>query len=423
MKRLLGHIIVLLLLCNFAYSQELEVRPGDFLYGFSGGASISKLNISEADEVKSAFGPFIGLSSSYAISHRWRANAAGYFSVKSSILDNYYRFNQNGFDLHLFGQYKIDDLYLNFGLNSQTVVSYSSKYNGEADFRFKEEQKDYTTTQYQLDPMMGVEFKLMDNWRFFCNYTFGMSSDNSVYQLGLTYRINKRSPPPESERSRKKRIANRQIKQLRDGALLVRLKTSAPTIAAMQKRGHMQLAEETLEQQRVENKSIMQAFRSAYSFSEVKFFFSSDSRKVLKGEYEGIFLNDSLEKDPAIVLNNPKNVFTCELTKIQEDTAKYFSHYEWVSTGNFASKQVERFYGGGQNTFYAFVVKDNEFNQLSRPFPYYSRALFKSLSEHPGHGIFYLPLKILFSDTPVGSVEGLNSKLFKYLEKAERQRP
>ncbi len=423
MKRFLSHIALCLIFSQSLFSQEIEVRPGDFLYGFSGGTSFGKVNLDGADKVQSGFGPFIGLSSSYALSHRLRANFAGYYSFKTSIADTYSKIEQSGMDLQLFGQYKIDDFYLNFGAHSQTVVGYRSYFRGNSNFRLREEQKNYSIPAQQIYPMIGLEFKVMDNWRFFSNYSFDISGDANVYQFGLTYRINKRSAPPESDRSRKRRVAKRQIRQLRDGALLVRLKTAEPTIEAMEKRGFTRLAQEKIDAQREENISIMRAFNAAYNFSEVKFFYSSDSRKVLDGEYEGIFLNDKLERDSAIVLNNKKNVFTCELANIEEDTARYFSHYELVSTGNFAAKQVPRFYGGGQNSFYAMVIKDREFNQLSRPFPYYSRALFKSLSEHPGHGLFYLPLKILFTQTPLGSIEGLNSKLYKYWERVERKYP
>lgn len=419
MLRKLALIFLLCSLSTSLWAQEVEVRPGDFLYGFSGGANFGKLSVNGAEVVKSAAKPFIGLSASYALSHNWRANFAGYFSMRSSIVDNYYRMDQTGVDLQAFAQYKIDDLYLNFGVQSQTVVSYQANYRGNSNFRLTDELSEYTVPNYQLSPLVGIEIKLMDNWRVFTNYSFAIGGGYSNYQVGLTYRINKRNPPPESERSRKKRLANRQIKQLRDGALLVRLKTSKPTIAAMKKRGYHQLAEETEEEQRIENLSLMRAFQSAYHFSEVKFFYSEDSRKVLQKKYDGIFLNDSLQKDSAIILNNTKHVFTCELTNIEEDTARYFSHYELISTGNFAFKQVPRYYGGGQNTFYSLVIKDHQFNQLSRPFPYYSRALFKSMSEHPGHGIFYLPFRIFFADTPIGSVEGLNEKLYKYWQKAK----
>lgn len=399
---------------------EIQVRPGDFLYGFGLGMNYSYLEINEASKIKPLARPFIGLTASYSHSYRWRTNASGLFSMRSSLADDFRVINQLGTEIQLYQQYKIDDLYLNFGLQSFLVFNNSSRLRGNSNFRFQEEQIDYSYPSSQLNPMIGFEFKLMDNWRFQTFYSQSLNGTNRNWQIGLSYRINKRNPPGESERSRRKRVAKRQIKELRDGALLVRLKTAKPTINAMRSKGFNRWAERTEKDQRIENLSIVNAFRNAYNFSELKFFYSHDSRKVRNGEFEGIFLNDSLEVDSNILLRNPENVFTCELTNIEQDTAQYFSHYELVQTGNFAFVQVPRFYGAGGNTFYSFVVKDQDFNQLSRPFPYYSRALFKSLKEHPGHGIFYLPLKLFFSDTPKGSVENLNRKLYKYWEKVER---
>lgn len=417
MKSLWCTISLLLSLC-FIYklkAQELQVRPGETLYGFSGGFSFNRLDVRGAEKVEAKARPYLGLSASYALSYRWRTNLSGFFAMRSSLIDNSYRVEQTGVDLQLIQQYKIDDLYLNFGFISQSTITSRTTYKGNSNFRSDErDPADYTVPGQTFMPLLGVEFKLMDNWRFFSNYAFDYGNLQSNLQIGVSFRINKRSPPPESDRRRKKRIASRQITQLRDGALLVRLKTSKPTIRAMRARGFDNWADETEKNQRIENLSLINAFRSAYNFSEVKFFYSEDSRKVRKGNFEGIFLNDSLQKDSAIVLRNPQNVFTCELTNIQEDTARFFSHYEWVPTGDFAMKQVPRFYGGGENTFYALVVKDQDFNQLSRPFPYYSRALFKAMQEHPGHGLFFLPLRLFFSDTPKGSVEELNDKLFRF---------
>jgi len=405
----------------FAFSEaaiaqtEIQVRPGDFLYGFGGGFSFTRLQADEAESVKAGARPFLGLSASYVISDRWRTNVGGYYAMRSSLFDQNFRVEQNGIDLQVAQQYKLDDLYFNFGVLMQTTITERTVFKGRSNFEEKQRANViYDVPNFQLMPMLGLEFKLMDNWRFFSNYAFGINNQSSSLQFGLLFRINKRNPPPESERRRRKRLAERQIKELRNGVLLVRLKTAKPTIKAMRARGYDRWAEETEKEQRVENLSLINAFRSAYNFSEIKFFYSEDSRKVRKGKFEGIFLNDSLEKDSAIILHSKKNIFTCELTNIEEDTARYFSHYEWVQTGDFATVQVPRFYGGGENTFYALVVKDQDFNQLSRPFPYYSRALFKSMQENPGNGVFFFPLKLFFSDTPKGSVESLNDKLFRY---------
>jgi hypothetical protein len=92
-------------------AQEIEQRPGDFLYGFSGGATFSSLSVKGANKVKPYARPFVGLSASYALNYKWRTNVSGFFAARSSVADNYYRIEQTGIDLQIYQQYKIDDLY------------------------------------------------------------------------------------------------------------------------------------------------------------------------------------------------------------------------------------------------------------------------------------------------------------------------
>ncbi|MDZ7740369.1 MAG: hypothetical protein U5Q03_01055 [Bacteroidota bacterium] len=77
---------------------------------------------------------------------------------------------------------------------------------------------------------------------------------------------------------------------LKEGVLLVRLKTSANTIAALRKAGHQEKASQRVEQQYIENLKIMQAFRKHYDFCRVEFFYSNKSSQLAQGELENIFL-------------------------------------------------------------------------------------------------------------------------------------
>jgi hypothetical protein len=238
--------------------------------------------------------------------------------------------------------------------------------------------------------------------------------------LTLTYQVSHRAAKKESARRIRKRIAGRQIQQLRDGALLVRLKTSEPTIRAMKSKGMHYEAGQTQKQQRMENIALVRAFEQFYTFSELRFFMSHDSKKVKANEFEGIFVNDSLEVDSNLFLRNKKHIFIAEYADIEPDTAVIFSHYEWESTGDFAMVQVPMFYGGGGNSFMALVIRDEEFEQLHRPFPYYSRALFKAMQDNPGHGVFFLPASLFSPMTPAETVKNLNDKLYRYWDKNKR---
>ncbi len=401
-----------------ASAQEIQLKKGDFLYGLGAGVNYSNLFRNNEVNNRGLPRPFIGLSSTYIFSKKLGLNGDFLFSPKASQLDNGYVYNQQGFDIQLALRYSIDDIHFNFGLSNSFGFNRSLRKKSGSANEEGIEIEDLGIPSFYLNPSFGMEFKLMDNWTMKANYIAPIiDEDIANLQIGLTYRINKKYPRKESDRRKKRRIAENQIRELRDGALLVRLKTSKPKIEALRKLGYFQEAQEVEKEQRIENLMLMKSFNNYYDFSEVKFFYSEDSRKIRERNYAGVFLNDSLKKDRSIQLYNSQNIFIAELANLEKDTTKYFSHYELVSTGDFAQVQVPRYYGGSDISFYAIVIKDENFYQLSKPFPYYSRALFKGMKENEGHGIFYLPLRFFFHSTPKETFQNLNEKLHRFYQK------
>ena len=94
-----------------------------------------------------------------------------------------------------------------------------------------------------------------------------------------------------------------QINQLKNGALVVRLKTNQALIDALIKSNNIQLAE----QKRLEilgiNLNIIRAYYHLYNFSKVYFMYSNFTDSLLKGARAGIFLDTNLAIDQTIRLN------------------------------------------------------------------------------------------------------------------------
>ena len=412
--------------CLFAavclQAQEPLWEEGKFLIGVNLGANYSKLDIRD-NRLSSGARPFSGVDATYVLNRRLGLKGAGFFSMKSSVFSSTVSLQQTGIDLQLYPQYKIDDLFLNAGLAVDFPINRNLQYRGSGgsegtriDDAIAEERS------RQLNLLMGFELKLMPSWRMTANFILpAFNSQSRNFQLGLSYRINQPRTNKESPRKIRKRITARQIKSLKDGALLVRLKTAKPTIEALKRKGLFYKAREKERQQRIENISLIKAFKSRYRFSEVRFFTSDKSWKVRQGNYEGIFVNDSIQVDSNIILRNKKHIYTAEFDLIEPDTSTFFSHYRWVPTGNFSAVQVPVFYGGGGNTFMSLVIKDQQFRQLYRPFPYYSRALFKAMEDHPDHGIFYFPLKLFSPMNYLDCVGNLDRKLWRFHEKVNRR--
>ncbi|MFK7905055.1 MAG: hypothetical protein AB8B69_08020 [Chitinophagales bacterium] len=164
----------------------------------------------------------------------------------------------------------------------------------------------------------------------------------------------------EYEPIRDKASAVSNIQKLQKGALLVRLKTRKKTIDAFKNSGYLKMADQVEMKQKAKNQKLMNAFRKNFSFCEVYFFYSEDSEKIMEGEYEGIFLNENLEKDARIVLKEDF-ILTAEVGSIVKDPVSVdASGNEYAATSGMSESVL--------------IIKDSNFEQLRRPFPYYVKA-------------------------------------------------
>tara|TARA_R110002072_G_scaffold116482_1_gene246967 strand:+ start:315 stop:1577 length:1263 start_codon:yes stop_codon:yes gene_type:complete len=416
MKQLIT--LLFLSFCFHGYAQENNFQTGDFIYGLSSGFNYTSLNI-EQQNLSPTARPFMGLYGNYYVAEKWSLAGSGLLSAKASSYSIQTNIQQVGLDFNFFTQYKLDDLYFNSGFSLELPMRRSTNsVTKNLSANNQPEQSVVKNPKTQLNFLVGMEIQIVENWRLGANFILPIKEyNNRNFQLSVQYQINNNTNKPESERRIRKRITGKQIRNLRDGALLVRLKTSQPKIDALERLGFAQEAEEVRKQQRTENRSLMKTMKAYYNFSEVRFFYSNRSKAVRREKFDGIFVNDSLVEDSSIVLHNKKNIFTAEFAKLEEDTAKYFSHYEWRITGNFAMMRVPVYYGPGGHTFLALVVKDHNFKQLHRPFPFYSRAAFVAKKQHPDHGFFYLPINFFSPNSYKECVENLNNKLHRFYQK------
>jgi len=162
----------------------------------------------------------------------------------------------------------------------------------------------------------------------------------------------------EPIRDRVSAISN--IQKLQEGALLVRLKTRQRTIDAFKNSGYLKMANQVEMKQKTRNQRLMNAFRKNFSFCEVYFFYSEDSEKMMEGMYEGIFLDENLEKNARIVLKEDF-ILTAEVGNIIKDRVSVDASGNEYAANSGMSESL-------------LVIKDSNFEQLRRPFPYYVRA-------------------------------------------------
>lgn len=137
--------------------------------------------------------------------------------------------------------------------------------------------------------------------------------------------------------AQKRDDARANILMLKNGALFVRLKTSELKISALKKNGMAKEAEEVRVNQENTNKMIVAAFKEKYSFSKVYFFYSNYSNQVKAGNYNGCLMNVNMEIDSSFTGPNYLIGEFDESTTTQLD---------------------------------AFYIKDKNYVQLKRPFPF-----------------------------------------------------
>ncbi len=172
---------------------------------------------------------------------------------------------------------------------------------------------------------------------------------------------------------RREAVSKWQINQLKNGALLVRLKTNQMVIDALKKRGNADLAAHKENEAFIINKNIVRAYITAYKFSKVYFFLSNNSDTLLKGAKSGIFLDTNLVVDPNIKLT--ENYYL-----IAEEGISYDSSIGYVKEDS--AKFVTE--GGSTPVACVVVVKNKYYHQLHHPFPF--RILHWGLSENTVKG-------------------------------------
>jgi hypothetical protein len=174
-----------------------------------------------------------------------------------------------------------------------------------------------------------------------------------------------------------KKISKQQINQLNKGVLLVRLKAKKKTILKLRKSGKDNLANKIEQQQAELNKKIVSAFRDNFEFCSTYFFFSEHSKSIKDKQFSNvIFLNDNLVPDSIIKFDYNANFFIAEFVTLEQN--------DHANMG-----------------FEALVIRNDQFVQLKRPFPYYART-FGSL-----------PIKQKLEK----AVRRMNKKLYKFLKK------
>jgi len=165
-------------------------------------------------------------------------------------------------------------------------------------------------------------------------------------------------------------IAKKQIKELKNGYLLIRLSTREKTVDDLKKMGKLRAADEIRKEQEEKNKKIVEAVKKNFTFCEYRFFYSQYSAEILQRNFKFYVFDKDLKPDTDFNLNG-KEFYVAEFVVLQGDTARIGGNNSIEYTDDFSAKEKTVYYQNMPNRILAFVIKDNHFVQLKYPFPYY----------------------------------------------------
>lgn len=402
--------IILALLPSFTFGQS-ERKELFSSYGLVYGANSARINFQD-ERQQARVSQFFGFELDYKLRERFFLSGMALYAPKTSSLGGSIVVKKNSFDFIIAPTYKVDDITLKAGVAIEQVSSISSRNITSTTVQAPISSETLGT---DVNAYVSAEVQLSHRFNFFVQSSIPTNSRaSSSVGMGLKFKMNQKRERQISDRERIKKEGIRQINRLKEGVLLVRLKTSQNKIKALEKVGLKERALQTAEHQKQQNLKIVNAFRKHYAFSEVQFFYSHNTKTVKEKNLKNIFLDDSLNIDSSIKIQE-KPYLIAEYAQIEQDTARFYSHSELEIVGNFQAVMVDRYEGSTNFGFRALVIRNENFEQMVEPFPYYSRFSYQRLRKQPEEALFIFPLvATLITPSFDDAVKKLNWKLNKY---------
>jgi len=205
---------------------------------------------------------------------------------------------------------------------------------------------------FEISGLIGIEARLGDEFRLFFDYNRAFTPieknlKHSWFRIGLKYRLSESSPElidttPDRE-TRKAMAARNHIRKLKDGLLLVRLKSRRNKIRALLEKGMQRKAAEIYWQAHQRNKTIRQALQDSFRFTQVCFFYDFATEPILNRNWR-------------------EHLFKADSTAVSKRLARSTKHFYVLDIG-------ETFLAQDKQSFKGAVVRDSSLSVLPEPFP------------------------------------------------------
>ncbi len=194
-----------------------------------------------------------------------------------------------------------------------------------------------------------------------------------------------------TQRKKSKLSAKEQIGILKNGALLVRLKTRQQNIEALRRTGSDALAAKIEKRQARTNLKIVSVFIRFFDFCPMYFFHSNYTEQVKEGKLDEVVFLNIVTRDSFLSPSSPdktkkirdyillpdssikpasSDFLIAEFGQVEPDTFGFPDQYTVDFDTDGHRKSYTTYYVGRAYAFYGLLIRDDQFIQLGHPFPF-----------------------------------------------------
>jgi hypothetical protein len=196
------------------------------------------------------------------------------------------------------------------------------------------------------------------------------------FEVGIRYRINNLTDPAAATVLIKRGVARQHAQDLRDGMLLVRLKSMRSSIVLMEEHGMMEEAEQLRARTQRENEELIRAF-GRYNFSKVYFYYDYHTALVMEGSLDSVLLNSQFQA--VLPDTHAMTVYTAYLGGYASPDTLYHTRHnpQYLQESGIAPDSTAAYvkYVSHSNRIGGIVITDRELAPLPKPFPVFTPVL------------------------------------------------
>ncbi len=222
----------------------------------------------------------------------------------------------------------------------------------------------------------GVLFELQPNINLGLSYEYPFNTKLEKWpslKVTVALKLSKKSLKIDHRKAAEQH-AGKELKNMQNAVLLVRLRSYKKQIEIYQDKGLFDRVEQIKKERDARNHKIMLAFEEAFDYCPVYFFYNSDTEKIKNKNFSNVFINRQMKLDSSIVIH-PKDYYIGE----------FGYHNAYTENMDYSQQEASDSHLNRATDFsnYGFVIMDSQFKMLPKPFPSFTMGYFAFVKRKP----------------------------------------